>query len=69
MYLKYSRFVRSFKEPITEEETKFTVWQEYARKGIEMAFGVLLQCKFKAVANPIYLMDLKSIAQNFDLAS
>jgi Plant transposon protein len=49
IYPKYSRFVCGFKEPITEEEVRFTGWQESARKDIERVFGVL-QCKWKAVA-------------------
>ena len=61
IYPKYSRFVRGFTEPITAEETRFTGWQESARKDIERAFGVL-QCKFKAIANPIHLIELESIS-------
>jgi hypothetical protein len=47
-------------EPISEEDKKFTKWQErVTRKDIERAFGVVLQCcKFKAVACPLYFMDL-----------
>jgi hypothetical protein len=41
IYPRYSRFVKGIKEPITNEETTFTKWQESARKDIERAFGVL----------------------------
>jgi Plant transposon protein len=61
IYPKYSRFVRGYKAPILPEEKRFTKWQEGARKDIERAFGVL-QAKWKAVANPIHLIDLKAIA-------
>jgi Plant transposon protein len=36
-------------------------WQEGARKDMERAFGVL-KAKWKGIAHPIHLMDLKSIA-------
>lgn len=60
IYPKYSRFVKAVQCPILEEDKKFTAWQESARKDIERAFGVL-QCKFKAIALPIYFMDQKCI--------
>jgi Plant transposon protein len=53
IYPKYSRFVRGITEPIGETESRFTAWQEGARKDIERAFGVL-QGMWKAVANPIH---------------
>jgi Plant transposon protein len=61
IYPKYARFVRGYKAPILAEEKKFTKWQEGARKDVERAFGVL-QAKWKAIANPIHLIDLKAIA-------
>jgi Plant transposon protein len=60
IYPKYSRFVRGFKEAITEEETRYTGWQEGARKDIERAFGVL-QCKWKAIAFPMQGINLHGI--------
>ena len=36
------------------------LWQEGARKDVERAFGVI-QCKFKAIANPIHKIDPKHI--------
>jgi hypothetical protein len=60
IYPKYARFVRGLKEPSFDEETRFTAWQESARKDIERAFGVL-QGKWKAIANPIHSMDMKAI--------
>lgn len=61
IYPKYSRFVRGMKQPIGEEESRFTAWQESARKDVERAFGVL-QCKFKAISSPIHLRNQKAIA-------
>jgi hypothetical protein len=61
IYPKYSRFVRGFKAPITDEEVRFTAWQESARKDIERAFGVL-QSKFKVLSFPIHAIDRKSIS-------
>jgi hypothetical protein len=60
IYPRYTRFVKGMKEPILEEDKRFTKWQESARKDIERAFGVL-QCKFKAIAYPIYFMDLRCV--------
>ena len=42
--------------PMIDTDQRFTAWQESARKDIERAFGVL-QCRFKAMASPIHLMD------------
>jgi hypothetical protein len=60
IYPRYSRFVRGLTQPITPSQTKFTAWQESARKDIERAFGVL-QCKFKAISTPIHLIGLPEI--------
>jgi Plant transposon protein len=60
IYPKYSRFVLGYKEPITDKESRFTAWQESARKDIERAFGVL-QCKWKAIAFPIHSLNLSCI--------
>ena len=61
IYPRYSRFVKSMKEPTTREEKAMTKFQEAARKDIERAFGVL-QGKFQAMARPIVLMDLQRIS-------
>ena len=60
IYPKWTRFVKAILQPVGSDETKFTSWQESARKDIERAFGVL-QCKFQCVARPIYLMELVHI--------
>jgi hypothetical protein len=60
IYPRYTRFVKGMREPILEEDKRFTKWQESARKDIERAFGVL-QCKFKAIAYPIHFMDLRCV--------
>lgn len=62
IYPRYSRFVKAIKEPITKREKRFTTFQESARKDIERAFGVL-QCKFQAMAKPIYIMDMALIGE------
>jgi hypothetical protein len=50
------------REPILEEDKRFTKWQEEsARKDIERAFCAL-QNKFKAIAHPtIHFMDLRCV--------
>jgi hypothetical protein len=65
IYPRYSRFVRGLTQPVTEAECQFTQWQESSRKDIERAFGVL-QCKFKAIANPIHLIGLHEITAMVD---
>ena len=60
IYPKWTRFVKAILQPVGSDETKFTSWQESARKDIDRAFGVL-QCKFQCVARPIYLMELVHI--------
>jgi Plant transposon protein len=52
IYPKYSRFVKGIKDPLTDQERKYSAWQEAARKDIERAFGVL-QCQWKFMAAPI----------------
>jgi hypothetical protein len=56
IYPRYTRFVKAVREPITDQEKRFTGWQESARKDIERAFGVL-QGRFKAMAYPIHFLD------------
>ena len=62
IYPRYSRFVKGMKVPITEEEKRFTGWQESARKDIERAFGVLKE-KFQFVSRPIKLHSINEIAE------
>ena len=52
IYPAYSRFVKSFGQPVTMDEKRFTEWQESTRKDIERAFGVL-QCKFQVLCRPL----------------
>ena len=61
IYPNYSRFVKSIKEPIEDDEKKFTAWQEACRKDIERAFGVL-QSQWQWIARPIHLHKLEEIA-------
>ena len=61
IYPKYSRFVKGIKEPLSEEESKYTAWQEACRKDIERAFGVL-KGKFQFMDRPIHLHRLEDIA-------
>lgn len=60
IYPTWCCFMRGFKEPLTVPESRFTTWQEGARKDVERAFGVL-QCRWKAVAAPIHFLDPKYI--------
>jgi Plant transposon protein/Ulp1 protease family, C-terminal catalytic domain len=53
IYPKYSRFMGAVKQPITDEEKKFSAWQEGARKDVERGFGVL-QCRWQAIEHPIH---------------
>jgi hypothetical protein len=61
IYPQYSRFVKGIKQPITTEETKYTAWQEGARKDIERAFGNL-KSRWQFAANPILLHSVTEIA-------
>ena len=61
IYPDWSRFVKAIKEPTTENEKKFTSWQESARKDIERAFGVL-KCQWQFLDRPIHLHDIQVIA-------
>jgi hypothetical protein len=60
IYPRYTRFVKGMRDPILEQDKRFTKWQESARKDIERAFGVL-QCRFKAIAYPIHFINQDSI--------
>lgn len=62
IYPRYARFVKGLKVPLTEEQKRFTAWQESARKDIERAFGVLKE-KFQWVSCPIKLMSIEEIAE------
>ncbi len=61
IYPPFSRFVKGIKEPTTDAESKYTSWQEGARKDIERAFGVL-QGAFKFTGTPIQLHNPKQIS-------
>lgn len=61
IYPKYSRFVRGIKEPYTENQKRYTKWQEATRKDIERAFGVL-KGTWQFLDRPILLMDLNHIS-------
>lgn len=52
IYPAYSRFVKSFVRPVTDNEKLFAEWQESKRKDIERAFGVL-QGKFQVLCRPL----------------
>ena len=60
IYPKYSRFVKGIKDPLTEQEKKYSAWQEAARKDIERAFGVL-QSQWKFMATPIKALSTEVI--------
>ncbi len=57
IYPKYSRFICTSKEPVTNVEKSFTRWQEFCRKDAERAFGGL-QGNFQCMARHIHIMDL-----------
>ncbi|KAG7351020.1 plant transposon protein [Nitzschia inconspicua] len=61
IYPKFSRFVKGVKEPITEEEKKYTAWQEGARKDVERAVGVL-KCTWQFLDRPILKLNLSEVA-------
>lgn len=61
IYPRYSRFVKGIKEPISNEETAFTKWQESARKDIERAFGVLKNT-WQFMDRPIHSHSLMDIS-------
>lgn len=62
IYPQYSRFVKGIKEPITEEEKRYTSWQEGARKDIERAFGILKSC-WQFMSRPIHLMNIEDLGR------
>ena len=62
IYPAYTRFVRGIKSPVTEEEKKYTGWQEAARKDIERAFGVL-KGKWQCLARPMTQINLQQIGK------
>ncbi len=68
IYPPYSRFVKGIKEPTLDIETKYTSWQEGARKDIERSFGVL-QASFKFMNTPIQLHSPKKSRRESLLAS
>jgi hypothetical protein len=57
IYPRYTRFVKAVREPVTDQEKRFTGWQESARKDVERAFGVLQGRFKKAIAYKIHFLD------------
>ncbi|KAL7461506.1 hypothetical protein ACHAXS_001925, partial [Conticribra weissflogii] len=57
----FQQFVKGIKIPLTNEETKYTKWQEAVRKDIERAFGNL-KILWKFVCHPIEIWSLNDIA-------
>lgn len=62
IYPPYSRFVKGITQPITDEERKFTEWQEKSRKDIERGFGIFKGC-WQYAANPIHALSLRVISK------
>jgi len=60
IYPQWSRFAKSFKQPSSRAEKRYSEWQESARKDIERAFGNL-QGKFQYMDRPIDENDLHKI--------
>ncbi len=61
IYMNFFRFVRGINIPLTNEETKYTKWQEAVRKDIEHAFGNL-KILWKFLCRPIEIWSLNKIA-------
>lgn len=61
IYPAYSRFVKPISQPVGEEQSKYTGWQESSRKDIERAFGNLQNC-WHWVRYPIQQLYLKDIS-------
>ncbi len=59
--MNFSCFVKGIKIPLTRSKTRFTTWQEAARKDIERAFGYL-KIMWKFVSHPIEIWNLNDIA-------
>ena len=60
IYPNYKRFVKGLKDPLNEQEKKYTAWQESARKDIERAFGVLQQ-EQQVLARPLLLHNIGQV--------
>ena len=67
IYMNYSRFVKGIKIPSTNEEAKYTEWQEGVRKDIERAFGNL-KTLWKFISRPIEIWNLSHIANRVTTA-
>ena len=67
IYMNYAHFVKGIKLPVSNEETKYTQWQESARKDIERAFGTL-KILWKFVSRPIETWNLSDIANQITTA-
>ncbi len=61
IYMNYAHFIKGIKLPESTKETKYTQWQESARKDIERAFGNL-KILWKFVLCPIEIWNLSDIA-------
>ena len=64
--MNFSRFMKGIKIPLTNEETKYTKWQEAVRKDIERAFGNL-KILWKFVCRPIEIWSLNDIADHITI--
>lgn len=62
IYPRYTRFVKGFKEAITDDKKKFSKWQEATRKDIERGFGVL-QSQWKWTAYPVHCLNTKILSR------
>ena len=67
IYMNFSCFVQGIKVPLTTEETKYTKWQEGARKDIKRAFGNL-KILWKFVSRPMEIWSLNDIANQITTA-
>lgn len=62
IYPRYARFVQTIPHPINDKESRFSSWQESARKDIERAFG-MLQNRFHILAKPLHAMSSGKVCQ------
>jgi Plant transposon protein len=52
IYPELSRFVKNVSVPLTDEEKRYSKWQEACRKSVERAFGIV-QRKFHILVHPM----------------
>jgi hypothetical protein len=62
IYPEIARFVQAVSVPVTEEDRRFTIWQEKSRKDVERGFG-LLKRKFKVLRDPLEMWFLEDVAK------